>query len=205
MSKAQKMQMLAVSICKFRGFNVKNERFIRITKFMVMTRIIIFFLLLNVGNQVIAQPRAKMYKLKITTKTGRVKSGYLREMTDSTLLISPQPLLESPVESIKNKSIQSITVRERHAIWKGVLIGAGTGAFIGGLIGYATYKEPVCYSFCLDFGPEADALGGGLIGGAAGALIGLAVGSSSKYIKLNQGTANNSFDGMYKFVITPSK
>lgn len=172
---------------------------------MFMGRTIIIILLLTLGINAIAQPSPKIYKLKITTKTGRVKSGYLREMTDSTLVISPQPLSGSPVESVKNRSIQSISVRERHAVWKGTLIGAGAGAFVGGLIGYASYEKPSCSGgFCFDLGPEADTLGGAILGGAAGAIIGLVAGSSSKQVKLNS-AGSNSFDNLDKYIITPKQ
>ena len=63
---------------------------------------------------------------------------------------------------------------------KGAAIGLLSGASIGALVGYATYKEPPCRTsggFCFDFGPEFEAAAGATMLGAVGVLVGTVVGS----------------------------
>ena len=150
---------------------------------------LITLILLVAAIQVVAQPKNKIYKLRVFITDGKVKSGYLRELNDSVIVISPQPVLRSKTESIPLKSIKSVRARDRHALWRGTLLGAAGGALLGALIGVATYEPTDCTGafICLDFGPGYNAAGGAVIGALSGAVIGLAAGSSSKEIKLNEG------------------
>jgi hypothetical protein len=159
--------------------------------------------------QIIAQPNPKVYKLKVYFKNGKVASGYLQNLNDSSIVISPRPNLTSPKERIYYKSIASLRIRDRKALWKGPVIGAAAGAILGAIIGFVSYEKPDCSGafICFDFGPEYSALSGATIGGLSGALLGLAIGSSSKEIQLKQNS--NSGDYLYgtlsKYVIHPSK
>jgi len=60
----------------------------------------------------------------------------------------------------------------------GALIGLGIGAVAGGVWGAS---QPGCaaQTWCFDPGPAADAAGGALLVGAAGALVGAIIGSAS--------------------------
>ena len=153
--------------------------------------------------------RAKVYKLKVFTKSNRVKSGYLRSLNDSTMVISSQPLFDSPLESISYKSIAFIRVRGRQSLWKTSLLGAAGGALLGSMIGLATYEKPDCSNafVCIDFGPGFNMVAGAFFGGVSGALIGLAAGSSSRkiQIKQNQNSGGYIYGEMTRYVIQPKQ
>lgn len=72
--------------------------------------------------------------------------------------------------------------------WKGAGYGFLAGAAAGAIIGRMTYKEPDANDgeFSFDFGPEANMVGGGIIGG----LLGLAIGGST--------SANNGPEQVYE-------
>jgi hypothetical protein len=65
---------------------------------------------------------------------------------------------------------------------KGLIVGAISGAVLGAVISYASYKEPDCTSLygCLDSGIEnrgTETTLGAVAGGAIGALVGAGVGA----------------------------
>ena len=77
-------------------------------------------------------------------------------------------------------AIKSIRIHRKGAIGRGIGWGATTGGIAGAIVGFASYTPPDCSFFCIDFGPGPDAIAGGVIGAAAGSLIGLAIGSAGK-------------------------
>jgi hypothetical protein len=64
---------------------------------------------------------------------------------------------------------------------QGAKIGLAGGLAIGAIAGAAAYRDPGCGGegamFCIDLGPGLDIVLGAMIGGAAGALVGVLVGS----------------------------
>ena len=67
-----------------------------------------------------------------------------------------------------------------NAAGRGLGYGFLAGGAVGAIFGYAAYSPPNCDGtyFCMDFGPGADALAGGLLGGITVGLVGLIGGSS---------------------------
>lgn len=148
---------------------------------------LVLLLLLIANSYAFAQPKSKIYKLRIQTKDGQMKKGYLRELNDSTLAISRTPI-NSTTEVIAYQAISKIKVRDRKGLVKGVVIGASGGALIGTIIGFANYEPVDCSGafLCLDYGPQYDALGGAVVGAMAGGLLGLIIGSASKEIPIDK-------------------
>ncbi len=144
-------------------------------------------LLLVATSYSFAQPKNKVYKLRIQTKDGQTKKGYLMELNDSTLALSPT-LVKTNTEVIAYQVISKIKVRDRKALVKGVLIGTSCGAFIGAIVGFASYEPVDCSGafLCLDYGPQYDVLGGAVVGAMAGGLLGLIIGSASKEIPIDK-------------------
>jgi hypothetical protein len=136
--------------------------------------------------QAIAQPKKVIYRISITKMDGKIKPGYLRSVSDSTLTISAKHNKLTPEQVLAYSEISVIKIRKHRAILNGWLLGTAGGATLGAIIGRATYQEPECSGFiCVDFGPGFQTLGGGIIGGLAGGVIGISVGSKSKKIKLS--------------------
>lgn len=167
-----------------------------------MNRLLSLLLLLVVTCYSFAQPKNKVYKLRILTKDGQTKKGYLRELNDSTLAISPTPA-KSITEVIAYQAISKIKARDRKAIVKGAIIGAASGAVIGAFVGAASYEPVDCSGtwICIDYGPTYDIMGGALLGGMAGALIGLAIGSSSKEIQTDKRDPEQLRNELKKYIV----
>ena len=173
-----------------------------------MNRVLILFVLVVFTIPAISQLKPKVYKLTVYTKTGRIKTGYLRGINDSCIVISPQPLLYSPPQSVSYKSIRLIKARDRLALFKGPIKGAASGVFLGAILGFASYHDPYCLGpRCLDFGPGGTPVGDAILGGVLGGLIGLAAGSPSEKIQVQ--SASNSFDlvtgQLTKFIFHPDE
>ena len=145
-------------------------------KFNLLFLFVTLFLVLTLLFSAEAQ---KKYIVHITLKSGGTIKGVLVNTTKDSLSMSIRNLQRIRIGMTE---IKSIRIRRRGAIGLGAGIGAGSGAIIGGVVGYASYTPPDCTNslFCFDFGPGFDAIGGAVIGAAAGSLIGLAIGSAGK-------------------------
>jgi uncharacterized protein YcfJ len=143
-----------------------------------MKKILFLLAMLVITSSVHAQ--RNRYKANIILINGKSTKGYLNALTDSALTITNRVTTE-----IKVSEIRKIKMRHRSSLWKGTVIGTATGAVLGGVIGYSTYEEPDCAGFCIDFGPEGDAMAGAVLGAGVGALLGLAIGANSKDFLIN--------------------
>ena len=147
-------------------------------KFNLLFLLVTLFLMLTLLFSAEAQKR---YIVHVALKSGETLKGVLIRTTKDSLTIQKK-IRNLPPIRLGASEIKSIRIRKRGSMRLGLGIGAGTGAIIGGIIGYASYTPPDCSNslFCFDFGPEFDTIGGGLIGAAAGSLVGLAIGSAGK-------------------------
>jgi hypothetical protein len=109
-------------------------------------------------------------------------------MADSgiVMLKSPvvfdQELSNSSSNLIPYQNISQVTIKRKGSVGRGILIGSLSGMFVGGVIGYISYKPVNCEGaiLCFDFGPGTDAAAGASVGTLAGAAIGAIVGSLAK-------------------------
>ena len=90
------------------------------------------------------------------------------------------PNQNQPTYSIDALQINTIALKKKNAGLKGTLIGLGVGTVLGAVIGLASGDDPPEEWFALTAGEKA--LGLGLIGGGAGALIGGIAGALSKKV-----------------------
>jgi hypothetical protein len=155
--------------------------------------LIIVFLIMITEADAQQLHKQKAFKMKITTKDGSFKRGYLLSMQDSTVYLNENPDDAEPFE-VKFDQIKTIRIRRKHSIRRGIGIGMGTGALVGFIIGYASYEKPDCSggSLCFDFGPEYDGFAGMALGGLIGGAIGGIAGAASKKIEINGD--QNSFE-----------
>lgn len=88
---------------------------------------------------------------------------------------------------IQVDSIAQLRKINKSRFWRGAGIGILVGTAAGALIGLATYEEPTPspHKWNFDFGPEWNAMGGGIVGGltgfALGGFIGAALGKDEVY------------------------
>jgi hypothetical protein len=117
--------------------------------------------------------------------SGKKIAGYLQAVNDSSMVLSPRVTLESKTDTILSSDIHWIKIKGRFRNLNGVLIGIGSGAAIGYLIGYVSYT-PCDGFFCFD--REVVLILDGIIGGYVGAATGLLISLISKknMIKGNQ-------------------
>jgi len=141
-----------------------------------------------------AQTKQKLMIANITTMDGQKINGLLSAVNDSQLVLNKYTgALTVPAENLK-----SFTLKRKHSILKGALIGFGVGAAAGIIIGLASGNDPVMAypnpgedplglgtmavalnnSFAMTAGEKA-ALGGlGL--GTTGAIIGTIIGAVAR-------------------------
>jgi len=149
------------------------------------------------------KPKRMTLKLTLVDSILRVEHGYLAAMADSGLVMVKSPVVfdqqlsTSPSNLIPYQNISVVTVRRKGSVGRGILIGGLSGLFLGGVIGYASYKPVNCEGawFCMDFGPGYDAAAGASIGTLAGAAIGGIIGALARKTWIIGGTRNR-FDHM---------
>jgi hypothetical protein len=142
----------------------------------------------NIYSQQERKPRRMTLKLTVMDSLQRVDYGYLAAMADSgiVMLKSPvvfdQELSNSSSNLIPYQNISQVTIKRKGSVGRGILIGSLSGMFVGGVIGYISYKPVNCEGaiLCFDFGPGTDAAAGASVGTLAGAAIGAIVGSLAK-------------------------
>jgi hypothetical protein len=84
------------------------------------------------------------------------------------------------IYNIDALQINTIALKKKNAALKGTLIGLGAGIIVGAIAGFASGDDPQEEWFALTAGEKAFGLG--IIGGAAGALIGVIAGVLSKTV-----------------------
>jgi len=110
------------------------------------------------ANALSAQSNVWQIKLAAATMLSNVS---LQNVVGDSLAISQF----GQVRRIAVDAIIEMRQAKKSKFWKGAGIGFLTGAAAGALIGLATYEEPnAADGFTLDFGPGANALGGGILG-----------------------------------------
>jgi hypothetical protein len=175
--------------------------------------ILLGFCLLGIGTQisVIAQKmytddsielKKRIYRVSIIPSDSKKSTGYLANLSDSNLYLSPSPLHFSSVNINDGLSAYSYNYLEKLEIkrkgsalrgaWQGALIGLATGVIAGLVSGddpiAPTYHNPndplgnifisVYNAFSWTAGEKAVA--GGILGAGTGGLIGALVGSIVK-------------------------
>ena len=124
-----------------------------------------------------AQPQKNNYRIRIHLLEGSRLKGTLIELTDSTIHLGSRHGRSDTIVSYRH--VQRIAVRRMNSAARGFGIGFGSGAVLGGLIGLMSYSPPDCDGgfYCIDFGPGASALAGGVVGAIGGGVVGLAGGT----------------------------
>lgn len=116
---------------------------------------------------------------RLILTNGDTLSGVsLEKLAGDSILVSQ----DASINSIPIASLVEMRNFKKSQFLKGAGIGFLAGAAAGALIGWATYEEPQPSpeSFILlDFGPGANALAGGVVGGLGGLLLGGAIGASA--------------------------
>ena len=154
------------------------------------------------------KPKRMTLKLTLVDSIERVEHGYLAAMADSGIIMLKSPIVfdqhlsTSTSNLVAYQNISQVTVKRKGSVGRGILIGGLSGMFLGGVIGYISYKPVNCEGamFCWDFGPGTDAAAGASIGTLAGAAIGGIIGSLAKKT-WTIGGKKNRFDDMKSSVI----
>jgi len=121
-------------------------------------------------------------------KNGRQMKGKLHSVSDSSVIIFVQGSVSSLAfkNEVRNQEIQGAMIKGKSNVLKGIglglLIGAGTGAVIGG-IAAAQADDPVEELLAPIVG-IGSAMYGGIAGLAVGGIAGAATSTSSKEIEL---------------------
>ncbi len=145
--------------------------------------------------------KKRIYKISIIISDSKKIKGYLANLSDSNLYLSPSPLRLSLdnsnnyLSSYSYDHLEKIEIKRKagagRGAWQGALIGLAAGAIAGFASGddpVSTYNNPndplgsaftiLANAFSMTAGEKAAA--GGIVGAATGALIGALVGTLVK-------------------------
>ena len=141
-----------------------------------------------------AEKKQKIFIASVTTMDKKLLKGYLSAVNDTQLVLKTKnDQLSVPAENLK-----SFTLKRKHSVARGALIGFGIGAAAGIIIGLASGDDPVMTypnpnedplglgtmmvavnnAFAMTAGEKA--IAGGLGLGATGAIVGTIIGAVAK-------------------------
>jgi hypothetical protein len=142
----------------------------------------------------VPEEKQKLMIASITTMDGQRINGLLAGVSDSGLVLNnyKRPLTVPP------ENIKSFTLKRKHSVLKGALIGFGVGAAVGVIVGLASGNDPVVAypnpaddplgigtfaaglnnAFAMTAGEKAGLGGLGL--GTTGAIVGTIIGTVAK-------------------------
>jgi len=138
--------------------------------------------------------KQKEFIASVTTLDGRTIKGSLSAVNDTQLILKAY----NTQLSVPAENLQSLTLKRKHSVRRGALIGFGIGAAAGIIIGLASGNDPkMSYptasedplgigtmmvglnnAFAMTAGEKAVAAGLGL--GATGAIVGTIIGAVAK-------------------------
>lgn len=178
------------------------------------------FLVLFSASLSCQKDRVRIYELKAVMLNGQKPvMGYLAELQDSTIWISPEIYVRSSAYwKLPAADIESLKFRRKGSVGRGLLIGGLSGLAAGAIIGLASGSDdkdecnyvtiagsPVCFSR-INPGLSASekAVVYGLGTGTVGMLVGVIIGASRITIPLNGNvrTYRNQKERLRKYQIT---
>ena len=150
--------------------------------------------------------KKRIYRVSVITSDSKKNSGYLANLSDSNLYLSPTPLHLSLVttkdylSSYSYDHLEKIEIKRKGAVGRTALQGALIGLAAGVIAGFVSGDDPVAPTYNNPNDPFGNALGnafssisnafrmtagekavaGGIVGAATGGLIGAIVGSLVK-------------------------
>src|SRR6266850_100836 len=139
----------------------------------------------NIASMTLIIEAKKRYIVRVALQNGKMLKGQLIHTTQDS--VSILNTLNSQPTSVGSSEIRLIKIRRKKAVRHAIGIGAGTGGIIGGIIGYASTPAELTCSGCgpwNDFVHTPFTIIGGVIGAAAGSLVGLAIGSAGSQFKI---------------------
>ena len=154
-----------------------------------MKRLLLPLLFIIPGRSVFAQDsiagKSVIFHTTIITMEHHRKTGYLYNMTDSTLLLSGKRVVpdfkdfSAPdgLVAYDYRKIQYVELSPKGQVWATTAFGLVLGAAIGALVGYSTGDDPKENLFALTAGQKALYVGafGGAVGAISGFIVGMAV------------------------------
>ncbi len=157
--------------------------------------------------------------VRMLAEDRQLESIYTRNVSlystgDSSIIVSKNQKWfypdKIPTEMIPVEQIWEVRAKKRGQVGKSILIGAGIGFFLGGVLGNITYKPCTSNGFECLLVPDSriDAtmtgafIGGFLLGIPVGAIVGFASGSNTIIIKGNRTTYLKQREKLKRLSIT---
>jgi hypothetical protein len=143
------------------------------------------------GQDTLQGGRTITYEIKLKLRNNQKKEGYLKDITDSTVVYSTAkstigaPYLATD-KYVGYSDIELVRIRRKGSVGRGALIGLGAGAATGALAGFASGDDPPSTGFfSLQFtaGEKAGALA--ILFGLPGAALGAILGTTSLKFPVN--------------------
>ncbi|HET7899252.1 MAG TPA: hypothetical protein VFL47_16310 [Flavisolibacter sp.] len=129
-----------------------------------------------------------VYVVKLKLLNGHVINGYLKTVTDSTVVYNLLPVIvgssaQDSDHAVDMAKLAMIKFRKKGAPGRGALIGAVVGIGIGAGIGFASGDDPPDQWFSFTAGEKAASLA--LLGVVLGTPIGAIIGSNSETFQID--------------------
>lgn len=127
----------------------------------------------------------RTYEVKLVLRNGKKMYGYLKKVTDSTVVYTDNKIPVGAPAMASDKSVGYSELATVHllrsgSVRRGLLIGVMAGAAFGAVAGFAGGKDPESF-----FSPGENAVVFTLLGILPGALIGALVGYIGKTFHIN--------------------
>ena len=171
-----------------------NQNFTKMKKIFLLAASFLAIVVTKAQTDSPAAKKQKTFIASVTTMDGSSLKGPLSAVNDTQLILKTNNhSLHVPAENLK-----SFTLKRKHSVARGALIGFGIGAAAGIIIGLASGDDPVMTypnpnedplglgtmmvavnnAFAMTAGEKA--IAGGLALGATGAIVGTIIGAVAK-------------------------
>ena len=154
----------------------------------ISSLVVLALLAANSFSQEGRQPKRITLKVSVVDSIQRVDYGYLAGLADSGIVMTKAPVIfdhslkGTNANTIAYQNLSQVTIKRKGSVGRGILFGAIGGMFVGGLVGYISYKPMNCQDalICWDFGPGYDAAAGASLGTLAGGIAGGIIGALAR-------------------------
>jgi len=157
-----------------------------------MKTILVFFLILlsslGILNSQNTEDKVKIHKVWVKLMDGSNHKGFLYSADDEGIVISYNVSDTTSIRKFKANSIEIIKIRRKGSTGRGALYLGGTGALVGGGLGFASGDDPENQWFRADAEEKAGA--GFVVGGVLGAGFGALFGSIKQKMIINGNYVN---------------
>ena len=149
----------------------------------ITTLLAIFILFTGFAQKQDSSSRARkvrIYKSTVVETNGKLVEGYLSRVTTDSIYIQPFSTSLSQNYVLSPDQVQSMKFKRKGRVGRGALIGLGSGAIFGTVLGFASGDDNPDEYWIFAMTAEEKAAGGAIVYGVLGAAAGTLIGALTK-------------------------